>query len=91
MIVLTLHRLYICVTAIAAPPTVPILPLQNDAENPNLNATPSSVFAVPRSQLTHIPFHLTNITTNTLPPSPFSLRFNSVIGSITFIYPTNPT
>ena len=84
MTVLTLLILYICATAIATPPTLPIPSLQNDAKSPDLNATPSSVLAGPTSQLNNIPSHLTKITTNPLPPFSLTLRLNTVVGSITF-------
>ena len=80
MTVFTLLILYFCATAIAAPPTLPILPLQNDA-------TPASVLAGPTSQLNNIHSHVTNLTTGPLPPFSFTLRLNSGIGSMTFRNP----
>ena len=89
MTLLSLLILYICATAIAAPPTLPFLPLQSDVKNPDLNAPPLSVPTTLTSQLYPcIPSHLTHLTTNTFPQPSYPLHLDSVIGLITFTYPT---
>ena len=87
MAVSTLLILYICATAIAAPPSPPISSLPNDAKNLNINATSLSALAALTSELNaHIPCLHTNMTTNLLPPSPFILPLFP--GTISFVHPS---
>ena len=87
---LTLLVLCMCATKTAAAPTLPNSLPRNDIENHlNFSTTPLSMLSVPLSELDQISSHSINLTSNRLPPDPYTIPLSPTVdGSVTFFFPS---